>query len=84
MINKIVEGLDFNKAQDRHLGDLYEQILRDLQNAGNAGEFYTRARSPSSWWTWWPRNSARRSWTPACGTGGFPACAIEYVRTGST
>jgi type I restriction enzyme M protein len=42
VINRIVGGLDFNKAQDRHLfGDLYEQILRDLQNAGNAGEYYT-------------------------------------------
>jgi type I restriction enzyme M protein len=62
VINKIVEGLDFNKAQDRHLfGDLYEQILRDLQNAGNAGEYYTPRPSPSSWSTWWPRSSARRS-----------------------
>ena len=36
VINKIGDGFDFNKAHDRHLfGDLYEQILRDLQNAGN-------------------------------------------------
>jgi type I restriction enzyme M protein len=42
VINKIQEGVDFNKAQERHLfGDMYEQILKDLQNAGNAGEFYT-------------------------------------------
>ena len=42
VINKIVAGVDFNKAQDRHLfGDLYEQILSDLQNAGNAGENHT-------------------------------------------
>ena len=35
-------GIDFNKTDDRHLfGDIYEQILRDLQSAGNAGEFYT-------------------------------------------
>ncbi|WP_370686725.1 N-6 DNA methylase, partial [Vibrio parahaemolyticus] len=28
--------------KERHLfGDIYEQILRDLQSAGNAGEFYT-------------------------------------------
>ena len=34
--------MDFNRAEDRHLfGDIYEQILRDLQSAGNAGEYYT-------------------------------------------
>ena len=42
VINKLNEGIDFNKSQDRHLfGDIYEQLLRDLQNAGNAGEYYT-------------------------------------------
>jgi type I restriction enzyme M protein len=42
VINKIQEGIDFNKAQERHeFGNLYEQLLRDLQSAGNAGEFYT-------------------------------------------
>ena len=42
VINKIQEGVDFNKAQERHLfGDMYEQLLRDLQAAGNAGVFYT-------------------------------------------
>ena len=42
VINKLNEGVDFNRSADRHLlGDLYEQILRDLQSAGNAGEYYT-------------------------------------------
>jgi type I restriction enzyme M protein len=41
VINKI-NGIDFNRQAERHqFGDLYEQILRDLQSAGNAGEFYT-------------------------------------------
>ena len=41
VINKINESIDFNKAQDRHLfNDIYETILKDLQSAGNAGEFY--------------------------------------------
>jgi type I restriction enzyme M protein len=40
VINKIQEGVNFNKAQERHLfGDMYEQLLRDLQAAGNAGGF---------------------------------------------
>ncbi|TWU60631.1 Type I restriction enzyme EcoKI M protein [Rubripirellula tenax] len=41
VVNKINE-IDFNNSKDRHLfGDVYEQILKDLQSAGNAGEFYT-------------------------------------------
>jgi type I restriction enzyme M protein len=41
VINKICE-IDFNTQSDRHtFGSIYEQILKDLQSAGNAGEFYT-------------------------------------------
>lgn len=41
VINKLNE-IDFTSASERHLfGDIYEQILKDLQSAGNAGEFYT-------------------------------------------
>ncbi|MDI5619349.1 type I restriction-modification system subunit M N-terminal domain-containing protein, partial [Salmonella enterica subsp. enterica serovar Anatum] len=37
VINKLNE-IDFTRASERHLfGDIYEQILRDLQAAGNAG-----------------------------------------------
>ena len=45
VINKI-NGVDFNNLTDRrHFGDIYEQVLNDLQSAGNAGEYYTpRAR----------------------------------------
>jgi len=41
VINRINQ-IDFTSSQDRHLfNDLYEKILRDLQSAGNAGEYYT-------------------------------------------
>ena len=41
VINKL-EAINFNSLKDRqHFGDIYEQILRDLQSAGNAGEYYT-------------------------------------------
>jgi type I restriction enzyme M protein len=34
VINKLQDGIDFNKSAERHaLGDMYEQILKDLQNA---------------------------------------------------
>ena len=41
VVNKIT-AIDFNNLSERqHFGDLYEQILNDLQSAGNAGEYYT-------------------------------------------
>src|SRR3990172_8352407 len=41
VVNKINQ-VDFNNLADRqHFGDIYEQILNDLQSAGNAGEYYT-------------------------------------------
>jgi len=81
VINKIQEGVDFNKAQERHLfGDMYEQLLRDLQAAGNAGEFYT-PRSVTEFMVQMtnPR-LGEKVMDPACGTGGFLSCAIEHIR----
>ena len=44
VINKVSE-IDFNDLSQRsHFGEVYEQILNDLQNAGNAGEYYTACR----------------------------------------
>ncbi|WP_206171637.1 N-6 DNA methylase [Thiorhodococcus mannitoliphagus] len=41
VINRI-SAVDFNDlASRRHFGDIYEQLLNDLQSAGNAGEYYT-------------------------------------------
>jgi len=43
VINKLNE-IDFGNSQERHLfGDMYEQILKDLQAAGNSGEFYPKS-----------------------------------------
>ena len=41
VINKI-NDINFNNLTERqHFGEIYEQLLNDLQSAGNAGEFYT-------------------------------------------
>jgi type I restriction enzyme M protein len=38
----VINEIEFDDAADRHMfGDIYEGILKDLQSAGNAGEFYT-------------------------------------------
>ncbi len=80
VVNKI-NGIDFNASEDRHLfGDIYEKLLRDLQAAGNAGEFYTpRAVTEFIVQQIDPR-LGETVLDPACGTGGFLTCAIEHLR----
>ena len=41
VINKIGDVNFNNLAERQHFGDVYEQLLNDLQSAGNAGEYYT-------------------------------------------
>jgi type I restriction enzyme M protein len=81
VVNKLNEGINFNRTEDRHLfGDIYEQILRDLQSAGNAGEYYT-PRAVTQFMV--ERINPRLGeiiFDPACGTGGFLTCAIEHIR----
>ena len=80
VLNKLNE-IDFNNSHDRHVfGDIYESILRDLQSAGNYGEFYTpRAITEIMTELLNPRLS-ETVLDPACGTGGFLTCAIEHIR----
>jgi len=80
IINEL-NRIDFNKAEDRHMfGDIYETILRDLQSAGNYGEFYTpRALTEFMTEMTNPRLS-EKVLDPACGTGGFLTSAIENIR----
>jgi len=41
VINKLNE-IDFGEESQKHLfGEIYETILKELQSAGNSGEFYT-------------------------------------------
>jgi type I restriction enzyme M protein len=81
VINKLNEGIDFNDSQNRHLlGDMYEQILRDLQNAGNAGEYYTPRAVTQFMVERVDPQLGETVLDPACGTGGFLTCTIDHVR----
>lgn len=80
VINKINE-IDFNSSTDQHLfGQIYEQILRDLQSAGNAGEFYTPRAVTQFMVEMVDPKLGERLLDPACGTGGFLTGALEHVR----
>ncbi len=80
VINRINE-IDFNNSKDRHLfGDIYEQILRDLQSAGNAGEFYTPRAVTQFMVEMVDPQLDEHVLDPACGTGGFLTGALEHMR----
>jgi len=80
VVNKINE-IDFNRSDDRHVfGDIYEQILRDLQGAGNSGEYYTPRAVTQFMVDMVNPRLGERILDPACGTGGFLTCAIEHIR----
>src|SRR5436309_15773771 len=80
VIHKIDE-VNFNRTNDLHLfGDIYEQILRDLQSAGNAGEFYAPRAVTQFMVEMVDPRLGEKVLDPACGTGGFLTNTIEYVR----
>jgi type I restriction enzyme M protein len=81
VINKIQETIDFNDSKHRHLfGEMYEQVLRDLQSAGNAGEYYTPRAVTQFMVDQVNPRLGEKVLDPACGTGGFLSCAIENIR----
>ncbi|MGB8983370.1 MAG: class I SAM-dependent DNA methyltransferase, partial [Anaerolineales bacterium] len=80
VINRINQ-IDFTSSEDRHLfNDLYEKILRDLQSAGNAGEYYTPRAVTQFMVDMTDPQLGQIVLDPACGTGGFLVCALEHVR----
>ncbi|MGJ8664506.1 MAG: N-6 DNA methylase [Marinicella sp.] len=80
VINKLNE-VDFTKSEERHLfGDIYEQILKDLQSAGNAGEFYTPRAVTQFIVDRVNPKLGEQIFDPACGTGGFLACSVDHLK----
>lgn len=80
VINKISE-VDFNSLSERqHFGDIYEQLLNDLQNAGNAGEYYTPRAVTAFMVQQMDPKPGQILMDPACGTGGFLTCAMRHMR----
>jgi len=81
VINKIETAIDFNKAKNRHLfGEIYEKILKDLQSAGNAGEYYTPRAVTQFMVDMTDPKLGEKMLDPACGTGGFLTGSIEHIR----
>ncbi|MDR1568642.1 MAG: type I restriction-modification system subunit M [Streptococcaceae bacterium] len=76
----VVDEVDFHSPEDRHLfNDIYESILKDIQSAGNAGEFYTpRAATDFIAEILQPKLGERMA-DFACGTGGFLTSTLNIL-----
>src|SRR5258706_5277724 len=80
VVNKI-SGVDFNNLAERqHFGDLYEQVLNDLQSAGNAGEYYPPRAVTAFMVDRIDPHPGEILFDPACGTRGFLPCSLRHMR----
>src|SRR6201987_4694561 len=80
VVNRINE-IDFNDLKERqHFGEFYEQLLNDLQSAGNAGEYYTPRAVTAFMADRIDPRPGETLFDPACGTGGFLTCAMNHMR----
>ena len=76
----IIDEIDFGEYEDRHaFGEIYETILRTLQSAGNAGEFYT-PRAVTDFMVKIVNPILGESIGDfACGTGGFLTSSLKVL-----
>ncbi len=80
VVNKLNE-IDFTTQQDRHMfNDIYENILKDLQNAGNAGEYYTPRPVTQFVVDMVNPKLGEIVLDFACGTGGYLTSTIEHFK----
>lgn len=81
VINVIDNEIDFNNSEHTHLfNDIYEKILKDLQSAGNAGEYYTPRAVTKFIVEMVDPKLGDKILDPACGTGGFLIDSLEHIR----
>ena len=76
----VINEVDFSEYKERHeFGTIYETILKSLQSAGNAGEFYTpRAVTDFMVKMINPRLGEKIA-DFACGTGGFLTSTLKHL-----
>lgn len=76
----VIDEINFEDYTDRHaFGEIYETILKDLQNAGKSGEFYT-PRAVTDFMVNMVEPKLGESVADfACGTGGFLTSALKVL-----
>lgn len=76
----IIDEIDFTEYKERHeFGAIYESFLKDLQSAGNAGEFYTPRAVTDFMVKVIQPLLGERIGDFACGTGGFLTSALNAL-----
>ena len=77
----VIDELDFNDYEESHaFGDIYESILKELQSAGSAGEFYT-PRAVTDFMAQVIKPQIGETMADfACGTGGFIVSWLKELR----
>lgn len=76
----IINEINFSEYKERHnFGDIYETILKGLQSAGNAGEFYTPRAVTDFIVNFIKPNLGEKVADFACGTGGFLTSTLKYL-----
>lgn len=79
LINRINEKVDFIDANQKHaFNELYEGMLKDLQSAGRAGEYYTPRAVTNFVVEKVNPKLGETVLDPACGTGGFLTSTIAH------
>ncbi len=78
----IIDEIDFTEYKERHeFGTIYESFLKDLQSAGNAGEFYTPRAVTDFMVKVVDPKLGEKIGDFACGTGGFLTSALAALET---
>ncbi len=80
VINEINDSVDFTEYKELHaFAEIYEMMLKDLQAAGQAGEFYT-PRAVTDFMAQQMNPQLGESIADfACGTGGFLTSALKVL-----
>lgn len=85
LVNRINEKVDFIDATQKHtFNELYEGMLKDLQSAGRAGEFYTPRPVTNFIVEKVDPKLGEIVLDPACGTGGFLTSTIAHIGSAKT
>lgn len=77
----VINKIEFDDYSERHeFNDIYEIILKDLQSAGNAGEYYTPRPVTDFVIDMLKPRLGEKIADFACGTGGFLISGLEYIK----
>ena len=76
----VINDIQFDEYNERHaFGEIYETMLKSLQSAGNAGEFYTPRAATDFMVKMIEPKLGERVADFACGTGGFLTSTLKVL-----